>query len=361
MSDPTARLPLLSLVCPVYNEESSLAEFYGRARAALESISPAVAYEFVFVDDGSADGSRRILRDLSRRDPGVRVIELSRNFGHQVAITAGIDSADGDAVVVIDSDLQDPPEVVPLMVEEWRQGHRVVFGVRRVREGESRFKRWTAKAFYRLLNRLSDTDLPLDSGDFRLLDRKVVLELRKLRERNRYVRGLVAWVGFQQSCVEYDRAARHAGESKYTLEKMARLAIDAVTSFSAKPLRIAWQLGALATTAAIGLAAWFLLGKLLAPDRSVPGFASLMVVVLLFGGLQLLCVGLIGEYVARTYVEVKERPLYIVEERINFPADEPEVVIEIDGQPGVSYDDSDGAPGSSTPAPPPTPRYERLS
>lgn len=318
---------LVSLVSPVFSEENCLEEFYVRASKALRSIQPAVDYEIVFVDDGSTDRSPTILRDLCQRDPAVRVIEFSRNFGHQVAITAGIDHAAGDAVVVIDSDLQDPPEVIPELVERWREGNQVVYGVRRARDGESSFKRLTAKAFYRLLNRLSDTDLPLDSGDFRLLDRQVVGELRKFRERNRYVRGLVAWVGFRQCSVEYDRAGRHAGESKYTLRKMVRLAVDALTSFSEKPLRLALKLGVAATMAAIVLAGWILLGKVLEPQSALPGFASLMVVVLLLGGLQLLCVGLIGEYVARTYLETKERPLYIVSSQVNFPPPREDEVI----------------------------------
>ena len=326
--------PLVSLVCPVYCEENCLEEFYLRAVRTLRSMQPTVDYEILFVDDGSTDRSSAILRDLCRRDRSVRVIEFSRNFGHQVAITAGIDHAEGDAVVVIDTDLQDPPEVIPELVERWREGNQVVYGVRRVRRGDSPFKRFTARAFYRLLNRLSDTELPLDSGDFRLLDRQVVLELRRLRERNRYVRGLVAWVGFRQCSVEYDRAGRHAGESKYTLRKMVRLAVDAVTSFSEKPLHLALKLGVAATAVALLLAGWILLGKILEPDSALPGFASLMVVVLLLGGLQLLCTGLIGEYLARTYLEAKERPLYIVGQRLNFPAgtavSHDEVVLEAD-------------------------------
>jgi polyisoprenyl-phosphate glycosyltransferase len=327
--------PLLSIVSPVYCEESCIGEFHARTKAAVEQITPPVRAEFIYVDDGSTDRSEAILRKIAESDPAVRVIRFSRNFGHQLAITAGVDSAHGDAVVVIDADLQDPPEVIPEFVREWRAGNEVVYGVRRARTGESQFKLRTARLFYRMLNRLSDTELPLDSGDFRLLDRQVVQELRQLREQNRYVRGLVAWVGFTQCAVEYDRAGRHSGESKYTLRKMVQLAIDAVTSFSEKPLRLALKLGIAATSMAVLLAGWFILGKILAPKSALPGFASLIAVVLLLGGLQLLCLGLIGEYVARTYLETKQRPLYIVRERLNFPP-HPELEILID----VTHEDT---------------------
>lgn len=318
---PVTEAPCISLVCPVFNEEQCLAEFHRRVLAAVTSIDPAVRYEIIYVDDGSSDSSPQILKQLCSRDRNVRMIRLSRNFGHQFAITAGIDHAAGDAVVVIDSDLQDPPEVIGAMVEQWRAGYEVVYGVRSDRDGESALKLLTARLFYRLINRLSDIDLPLDSGDFRLLDRKVVQQLQMLRERNRYVRGLVAWVGFRQCGVSYQRAGRHSGVSKYTPRKMLRLAADALTSFSEKPLRVALQLGVLATTAALALAAWILVGKILNPDSALPGFASLMTAVLMFGGLQLLSIGLLGEYVARIYLETKRRPLYVVGEQVNLVDD----------------------------------------
>jgi dolichol-phosphate mannosyltransferase len=309
--------PLLSVVCPVYFDEDGIAELYQRLSAAVLAISPPVDHELVFVNDGSTDASLERLKALTT-DPRVRVIDLSRNFGHQLAITAGMDHARGDAVVVIDSDLQDPPEVIADMVEKWREGYRVVYGVRTHRSGETRWKLFTAKTFYRLVNRLSDTALPLDSGDFRLLDRQVVEVLREMREENRYVRGLVAWAGFRQYALPYQRDARFAGESGYTLRKQLQLAVNAVTSFSEKPLRLALQLGALVTSATALVALWIIVATLLQPERTVPGFGSLMVAILFFGGVQLLCLGAIGEYLGRVYREVKSRPLYIVAERVGF-------------------------------------------
>lgn len=310
-------MTMLSVVCPVYGEELGLWEFYRRTTEALEAIQPKVDHELVFVDDGSPDKSLAILRDLAAEDPRVKVLALSRNFGHQIAVTAGIDHARGDAVVLIDTDLQDPPEVIAELVERWRDGFRVVYGVRTAREGESAFKLLTAKAFYRVVNRLSDVELPLDSGDFRLMDRKVVDALREIREENRYIRGLVSWVGFSQCAVEYRRDARFAGTSKYPLSKMFRFALDGITSFSERPLRLAAQIGGLTTLAGLLLMIWIVASKLVDPTRSLPGFASLMIVVLFLGGVQLLSIGLLGEYVGRIYRETKRRPLYVLEDRLN--------------------------------------------
>jgi polyisoprenyl-phosphate glycosyltransferase len=314
-----ADAPLVSVVTPVFNEVEGLTAFHERCTRVMEQVSPPVRHEIVFVDDGSTDGSIEVLRALQSADARVRVVELSRNFGHQLAITSGIDHARGDAVVVIDSDLQDPPEVIPAMVERWRAGFRVVYGVRTSRAGESRFKIWTAKAFYRLVNRLADIDLPADTGDFRLLDQKVVAELRGIREENRYIRGLVAWTGFRQTSVEYAREARFAGESKFAVGRMLRFAADAVTSFSEKPLRFAMQVGVVITVLTAALAAWIVVGRLLSPDSAFPGFASLAVIVLFLGGVQLLSIGLLGEYIGRIYRETKQRPLYVVASRRGFP------------------------------------------
>jgi dolichol-phosphate mannosyltransferase len=300
------------------NEAEGILEFHDRVTAALAAIDPPVEHELLLVDDGSVDDSVSIMEKLCLEDPHVRLIVLSRNFGHQIAITAGIDHADGDAVVVMDTDLQDPPEVIAEMVRRWREGNKVVYGVRAQRAGESRFKLFTAKVFYRLVNRLSDVDLPLDSGDFRLMDRQVVDALRSIREENRYIRGLVSWVGFKQCAVEYERDARYAGDTKFTIRRMVKFALDGITSFSEKPLRLAVQLGALTTFAALSLAVWITLSKLLEPDTALPGFASLMVVTLFFGGVQLLSIGLLGEYVGRTYREAKRRPLYLIAEQKNF-------------------------------------------
>ena len=308
--------PLVSVVCPVYCEEETIDVFYGRLKGALEG----VRHEILFVNDGSTDRSAEILRGICAADRDTKLLDLSRNFGHQLAITSGLDHASGDAVVVIDSDLQDPPEVITRMLERWRAGYDVVYGVRSVRIGESRMKLATAKGFYRLLNRLSDTPLPLDAGDFRLMDRSAVDALRELREENRYIRGMVSWVGFDQIGLPYERDARYAGETKYPLRRMLRLATDAVTSFSERPLRIAFALGSLITLVALALVLWFVIGKIVNPSESVPGYTSLMVVVLLFGGIQLLSIGLLGEYIGRIYRESKERPLYVVADRVNFDA-----------------------------------------
>lgn len=310
---------LVSVVVPVFDEEGGILEFHRRATAALSAISPPVEHELVYVNDGSRDESPTLLRKLGVEDPRVRVLDLSRNFGHQIAITAGMDHASGDAVVVIDADLQDPPEVIARMVERWRGGAAVVYGVRAERPGESRFKLWTARAFYRLVNRLSDTDLPLDSGDFRLLDRAVVDVLGEIREENRYVRGLVSWVGFRQEGLSYERDPRYAGETHYTLRRMVRFATDAVTSFSERPLRLSVNVGLVVTLCTTLLAAAIVVGRLLAPEQSFPGYASLAVLVLFLGGVQLLSIGLLGEYVGRIYRESKGRPLYVVAERVNLP------------------------------------------
>lgn len=310
--------PSVSVVCPVYNEEGGIEEFHRRTTAAMRAIEPPVEHEIVYINDGSTDRSLSILRKLAEEDPACRIISLSRNFGHQLAITCGIDVARGDAVVVIDSDLQDPPEIIGDMVARWREGTKVVYGVRTHRTGESRFKLLTAKWFYRLLNRLSDTPLPLDSGDFRLMDRQVVDVLKSLREENRYIRGLVAWVGFEQGSVEYQRDHRYAGESKFTLHRMVKFATDGVTSFSEKPLRLSIQLGLVTTLLTLLMATVIVVGKLVNPDSALPGYASLMTVVLFLGGVQLLSIGLLGEYVGRTYREAKRRPLYVVAEKVNF-------------------------------------------
>jgi polyisoprenyl-phosphate glycosyltransferase len=310
--------PEISVVVPCFNEDAVLLETTRRLTASMEAIGR--AFEIVYVDDGSRDNTPRILTELHGSDPRIRVVRLSRNFGHQVAISAGLEYARGAAVVLIDADLQDPPEVIAEMVELWSQGGDVVYGTRQNREGETAFKTLTAKWFYRFMNRLSDVPIPLDSGDFRLLDRKVVDALLAMPERDRFMRGMVSWVGFRQVSVPYDRAPRAAGDSKYTLWKMARFATDGILSFSIAPLRIATLLGvasfALAllggvTAAGIGLAN----GHWMAP------WGWVLLVVLFLGGAQLLCLGILGEYLGRTYGENKRRPLYFVKETLGF--DEP--------------------------------------
>ena len=310
--------PLVSIVAPVYCEERVVGEFYTRAKRALESLAPPIRHELVFVNDGSTDGSLAALLAIAERDPAVRVVDLSRNFGHQLAITAGIDHAAGDAVVVLDADLQDPPEVIAEMVRLWREGNQVVYGVRRARHGEGAFKRVTAAAFYRLLSRLSDVRVPLDSGDFRLMDRAVVDVLSELREESRYIRGLVSWVGFRQCPLPYDRDPRFAGKTKFGLGRMISFALDGISSFSDKPLRVASHLGMLVTVGALAAMLWLIAQKMMYPSHSIAGWTSVMVVVLFLGGVQLLSIGLLGEYVGRIFRQAKHRPLYVVARRVNF-------------------------------------------
>jgi polyisoprenyl-phosphate glycosyltransferase len=307
---------LLSVVVPCANEEEILPRTHARLTAALEGL-PELRFEIVYVDDGSTDRTPLMLHELQTRDERVRVLRLSRNFGHQVAITAGMEHAAGDAVVVIDADLQDPPEVIGEFVKVWRQGNNVAYGVRAAREGETRFKLWTAKLFYRLLGLLSDTSIPLDSGDFRLIDRKVLDALVAMPERDRYIRGMVSWVGFSQAAVPYQRAARGAGRTKFGLFKMLRFGADGIVSFSTLPLRLASWLGFLVSGIALAGVLWALYARLFQKNW-VQGWASLTIAIMFLGGVQLICLGIIGEYLGRTYGESKRRPLYVVRERLGF-------------------------------------------
>jgi len=310
--------PVLSLVLPIYNEEAIIPELDRRLRAFLADVGSGVgdAWEVIFVNDGSKDRSPALLKELAAAEPRYKVLSLSRNFGHQMAITAGLDRASGDAVVVMDADLQDPPEVVRQMVARWREGFDVVFGVRSRRHGETAFKKLTAAIFYRLLRgMLGDVSIPVDAGDFRLMSRPVVLTLRALRERHRFVRGLVWWVGFRQTSVSYERPARFAGETKYPLRRMLRFAIDGITSFSTVPLRMATWLGVLAGLVALGGVGWALYSKFF--GGVVRGWTTIMILVGLGSSAQLLMTGILGEYVGRIYEEVKRRPLYVVDGEIN--------------------------------------------
>lgn len=276
--------------------------------------------EFLFVDDGSRDATLKILSDAASRNRFIRVISFSRNFGHQIAVTAGIDAASGDAVALIDADLQDPPEVLAEMIKHWEDGFDVVYAVRESREGESAFKVATARWFYRLLNRLSETPVPLDTGDFRLMDRRVIDELKKMPERHRFVRGMVAWVGYRQMALPYHRKTRAAGTSKYPLRKMLRFATDGILSFSSKPLQISTSMGLLAAGLAM-LGIIYAIVLRVMTSTWVEGWTALMIAVLFLGGVQLISLGIIGEYVGRIYEESKRRPLYIVRQRIGFEAD----------------------------------------
>ena len=307
---------LLSVVVPCYNEEAVLAETHRRLSAVLSGID-GIEYEILYVDDGSSDRTMTILKQLQASEDCVRVLQFSRNFGHQIAVTAGLEHAAGDAVVLIDADLQDPPEVIPEMVARWREGYHVVYGQRTDREGESAFKLWTAKAFYRLINRVSETSIPIDVGDFRLMGREVVDAIAAMPERDCFIRGMVSWVGFRQVAVPYRRAARLAGESKYPLFKMLRFALDGVTSFSTAPLRGATYLGFAASGLALcGIV--YALGVRLFTNRWVTGWAAIFVAVLFIGGVQLISLGVIGEYIGRLYGEAKRRPLYLLQERLGF-------------------------------------------
>ena len=308
---------LLSVIIPCYNEEAVLRATHERLSNVCETQMPGLDHELVFVDDGSSDQTQQILTQLQRQDPHVRVLRLSRNFGHQIALTAGLEQAAGDAVVIIDADLQDPPEVIPQMVKLWSEGNDVVYGIRRDREGESRFKLWTAKVFYRLINRLSDTKMPLDAGDFRLMDRRVVEVIKMMPERARFLRGMVSWAGFRQVSISYDRSARHAGHTKYPLTKMIHFAMDGIISFSLVPLKLAIWTGFLSIWIAVAGIIVAIIDRLL--DKNLTrGWASLFVAVLFMAGVQLVSLGIIGEYLGRIYTEVKRRPLYVVQERLGF-------------------------------------------
>ena len=309
---------LLSVIVPCYNEEAVLRETHARLSETLGGLEQ-LEFEIIYVDDGSKDETTALIRGLQAEDRRVRALFLSRNFGHQVAVTAGLEHAAGEAVVLIDADLQDPPEVIAEMVARWRDGYDVVYGARSERTGETRFKLWTAKLFYRLMNRLSHIELPLDVGDFRLMDRKVVDALLAMPERDRFLRGMVTWVGFRQIAVFYKRAARHAGQSKYPFLKMLKFATDAVLSFSFTPLRLAIWTGFGAIIFAIaGILYAIALRFFFDPSHWVRGWASIFVAVLFMGGVQLISLGIIGEYIGRIYGEVKQRPLYFVQEELGF-------------------------------------------
>jgi polyisoprenyl-phosphate glycosyltransferase len=304
----------------MFNEHALARVFYDRVCAALADHP----FELVIVDDGSSDGTSEVLTELAADDDRVKVVTLSRNFGHQTAITAAMDHAEGDVVVMIDADLQDPPELITTMIEKWGEGCDVVYAARRRREGESQFKLRTARLFYRLLSHIADIEVQYEAGDFRLLDRRAVDALLSMRERNRYLRGMTVWVGFTQIAVPYDRDARYAGETKYTLRKMIRFSLDAIASFSHAPLQAATLVGFLFALTAF-LCIPIAIGLRIAGDF-IPGFATAIIVVLLLGGIQLMAIGVIGEYVGRIYDEVKRRPLYVVSDRHNLPdhADEDE-------------------------------------
>lgn len=307
---------VLSVVVPLYNEELVIDEMYARLTNVLEGA--AVDYEIVMVNDGSRDGTLGLAKAICERDKRVKLVSFSRNFGHQVAITAGIDKANGQAVVLVDADLQDPPEVILDMLAKWKEGWHVVYGVREKREGESYFKLLTAKVYYRILSKLTSVDIPVDTGDFRLMDRRVVNELKKMRERARFVRGMVSWVGFKQCHVRYIREKRFAGETKYPFRKMFRFALDGILSFSQVPLKLSSAFGLMSAGLSFIFMIYGLVMRMFFPEHVVPGWSSIFVALLFLGGIQLICVGILGEYLGRIHEEIKGRPIYICDEEVNF-------------------------------------------
>jgi glycosyltransferase involved in cell wall biosynthesis len=303
--------PTISIIAPVYNEINCLEILYKRVSDVMALIGE--TWELIIVDDGSKDGSTEIIRNLATEDERVRAVIFARNFGHQIAVTAGLDYSRGEAVVIIDADLQDPPETILEMIRKWQEGYQVVYAIRAEREGETWFKTFTASMFYRIIARITDVKIPLDTGDFRLMDRKVVDTLNKMREKHRFLRGMSSWVGFKQTGITYKRSARLAGETKYPFRKMFRLAITAITGFSYFPLQVATVFGFISA----GLSILFIpvvIFLRLAGDRAFFGQASTLIAVLFLGGVQLISLGILGEYIGRIYDEVKGRPLYIVSE-----------------------------------------------
>jgi glycosyltransferase involved in cell wall biosynthesis len=306
--------PVVSIVVPLYNEAGNVRPLLERLGAVAARLGDEADFEIVLVNDGSTDGTLAAIREEMRRRPHVVLVNLSRNFGHQLAATAGLEIAAGEAMVLMDGDLQDPPELIEAFLRKWRQGYDVVYAVRRTRQGESRFKVFTARVFYRIIKRLTKIAIPLDAGDFRLMSRRVVEALRRSPERHRFLRGMVSWVGFNQVSVEYDRDVRHAGTTKYPIAKMVRFAMDGITSFSDIPLRFASYFGFTVSAIAFIYALIVIAFKLfsLNPPAYTPGWASTIVAVLFLGGVQLMSLGILGEYLGRVYDEVKARPLYLI-------------------------------------------------
>lgn len=315
---PTPPTPDLSVVLPVYNEEAGLPELHRRLTDVLSGMH--VSYEIILVNDGSRDASWPGIVALSNADRRVCGVNLSRNFGHQIAITAGVELSRGRAVVVMDSDLQDPPELIPQMYARHREGFDVVYAQRRSREGETWFKEVTAKLFYRLVRRMTTIDIPVDTGDFRLMSRRVVEDVKRLQEQSRFVRGLVTWVGYNQTPILYDRSKRYGGVTKYPVAKMMKFALDGITGFSSQPLRLASHVGLFFAFASLALMVFLMIYKVSGGQGIIPGWTSLAVAVLFLGGVQLLAIGILGEYIGRIYEEVKRRPLYLVRDAVNIDA-----------------------------------------
>ncbi|MFT5165059.1 MAG: glycosyltransferase involved in cell wall biosynthesis [Saprospiraceae bacterium] len=299
----------ISVIIPVYNEEDNIYKLHERLKSVLDQLG--VKYEMIFVNDGSKDNSMPMIRALSKQHPEVCYIDLSRNFGHQVAVTAGLDKSNGKAVVIIDADLQDPPELIIEMYKKMKEGFEVVYAKRKQRKGESLFKLWTAKVFYRLLSKITAISIPVDTGDFRIMDRKIVEILKEMPEKNKYLRGQISWIGFNQTFVEYERQERLAGETGYTFHKMLRFALDGITGFSDLPLKIVTYFGFIVSFFAFLMMLYALYARFIIQDYE-PGWASLMVVILFIGGVQMIAVGIMGEYLSRMNNNIRNRPLYII-------------------------------------------------
>lgn len=308
-----------SIVVPVYNEEEVIYVTYKRLKEIMDTTKE--SYELVFINDGSKDKTKEIIMDISKNDTCVKLIDFSRNFGHQTAISAGMDFATGNAIIVIDADLQDPPEVILKMIDKWKEGYEVVYGKRIKRKGETVFKKVTAALYYRILKRLTNVDIPSDVGDFRLIDRKVCNVMKGLNEKNRYIRGLISWVGFNQTFVEYVREERFAGETKYPFMKMVKLAADGITSFSYKPLKIATYFGFTVSVLSFLYLIYVAYEKLFT-QNTVLGWASIVAIILFMNGIMFMILGIIGEYIGRIFEEVKNRPLYILKDKIGFESED---------------------------------------
>lgn len=301
----------LSVVIPIFNEEENIPFLYDRLCQVMKTMG--VTYEFVFINDGSKDRSIFLLKELAKKYKEVKYINFSRNFGHQIAVTAGLDKTIGNAVVIIDADLQDPPELIVDMYAKMKEGYEVVYARRKSRKGESAMKKWTAKTFYRILSRITSVDIPVDTGDFRIMDRRIVEELRNMPEQHKYLRGQISWIGFSQTYIEYNRAERNAGETGYTYRKMLHFALDGITGFSDIPLKIVTYFGFLVTAFAFLVLIYVLISRFIWEDY-VQGWASLMITILFIGGIQMIAIGIIGEYLSRMNANLRERPLYIVRE-----------------------------------------------
>ena len=308
----------ISLAIPMYYEEEVANECYEKVSSVLKKLEDKYDYEIIFVNDGSKDKTLEILEEIAKKDEKAKIISFSRNFGHQAAVTAGLKEVTGDAIIIIDADLQDPPELIPEMLELWEQGNEVIYGKRKTRKGESAFKLLTAKMFYKTLNALSDVEIPKDTGDFRLVDRKVVDVINSLPEHNKFLRGLFSWVGFKQKAYEYERQERYAGKTKYPLKKMLKLASDGIISFSSKPIKLVGALGILSIFISIIILIYALISYIFKLNDLSAGWTSIMVAITFFAGVQLLSLWVISEYIGRIYDEAKGRPQYIVDKKINF-------------------------------------------